>query len=162
MSSEIQLERTVVRWSLNLERLPSVFSRLLIFGSLRDANTGRYSHQGLCRSIGENPTHDLLTQSHEQVFGEWQAMRLPEQMRHLKLHLRELADESESFGPGRKSKAFRIGHILTTWARTEPYRTFIPLSAPDLSRDAFLINIRSMVAILRERIEHQSEAADCE
>ena len=157
MVPETQLARTVARWTTSLERLPSILSRLLVFGSLRDSNTGRYVHQGLALSIGEDATHDLLAQSHEQVFNEWQTMRLPEQMRDLKLHLREVASETEGPGPKKRST---IGQILMIWTQTEPYWNFVPLSMSALSREAFLINMRSMVAILRGRINHDSGTAD--
>ncbi|MDQ1469356.1 MAG: hypothetical protein QOJ99_836 [Bryobacterales bacterium] len=156
MVEQTRRHNVEARWNKSVASVPSIFSRLLALSALRDANTGRYIHYGLALAIGDDATHELLNNSHQQIFDQWQTLTLPAQLVDLKGHLRGVAQETDAFGEVFTSRSSRLAHILTTWVQTQPYRNFVPLSASSLSRDAFLINMTSLVALLRNRFSEEA------
>jgi hypothetical protein len=147
------VESITAEWVAKIATINSVLGRLELVSSLRDPHTGRYIHHGMSQSIG-NRTHDVLLNSHKEVFAEWQAMNLREQMRDLRVFLASLPKPPYVFGP-RKKRRERSNTVLETWTELEPYRNFIPLSLPALERDLFLTNLRSIISVLKAQIAKQ-------
>jgi hypothetical protein len=66
-----------------LARIPTVFGRLAYLASLRDANSGIYSHHGLAAIFGRDESRKALSQSHQAVFQEWLNLALREKKEDL-------------------------------------------------------------------------------
>jgi hypothetical protein len=114
-------------WRKTLYQVPTVFGRLAFLASLRDAVTGRYSHETLLRLLGPEETDRSLCNSHHQVFSEWLRFSLAEQMA-------DLDDYLTSTGGLR--------------ARFE-YRRLVPPTARDVERQLYLTDLETLVELLR-------------
>src|SRR5690349_21712635 len=93
-------------WRHTLSQIPTTFGRLVFLSTLRDANTGVYTHYGFAQRVGEETSNEALRQSHLQCFAEWLAFSLEEQKADLDLYLSEVDSDKKI--------------ILNTWIRTKP------------------------------------------
>ncbi len=79
--------------SRTLAVIPSEFGRLYYVSSLRDPDTGRYSHDGLMEVYSENSVQAALTQCHEELFSRILETPLKEQERDLRKCMGSSGDE---------------------------------------------------------------------
>jgi len=114
-------------WRKTLSQVPTVFGRLAFLTSLRNAATGRYSHEELLRIIGPEATDRALCNCHHQVFSEWLKFSLSEQKADL--------DDYLSTG-GRSRAAFH-------------YRHFVPPTARDVERQLYLTDLETLLELLK-------------
>jgi hypothetical protein len=114
-------------WRKTLSQVPTVFGRLAFLSSLRNAATGRYSHDELLRILGPEATDRTLCNSHHQVFSEWLKFSLSEQKADL--------DDYLSTG-GRSRAAFH-------------YRHFVPPTARDVERQLYLTDLETLLELLK-------------
>ena len=114
-------------WRKTLSQIPTVFGRLAFLASLRDARTGKYSHEGLSRLLSEEDTDRTLCNSHHQVFSEWLSFGLAEQKA-------DLDDYLSASGGSR-------------WAMH--YRNLVPPTARDVERQLYLTDLETLLELLR-------------
>src|SRR5947209_17917532 len=74
-------------WRHTLSQIPTTFGRLVFLSTLRDPNTGVYTHYGFAQRVGEEAADAALRQSHWHCFTEWLAFSLEEQKADLDLYL---------------------------------------------------------------------------
>lgn len=148
-------ERVAAEWAVKVNTLVTLLERLELLSSLRDPHTGVYVHHGMSSSIGSQ-THDVLFCSHKELFAEWQAMDLRQQMRDLRRFIALKSAPLE--GSSQKTNAdTRTRKVLETWTELEPYRSFVPLSVSKLERELFLLNLTSLIAILKAQLAERTE-----
>ncbi len=66
-------------WGEYIASTPSLFRRLALLASLREASTGLYSHFRLKPLLGERATDRFLRQQHHATFDAWLAVTLEQQ-----------------------------------------------------------------------------------
>ena len=121
-------------WRHTLSQISTTFGRLVFLSTLRDQNTGEYTHYGFAQRVGEEAAHETLKQSHLQCFGEWLNFSLEEQKADLDLYLSGINTDRKT--------------ILETWTRTTPYRNLIPASAPDFERSLYSSDLEALLELL--------------
>lgn len=122
-------------WRNTLSQIASVFGRLVYLSSLRDPNSGRYSHHGLALVFGEEEAQRALLESHAQAFHEWICFTLEKQKADLILYLSALMDNR------------RV--IVDTWLRLTPYRNLVPNTAVGPERDQYLSDFEALLQLLK-------------
>jgi len=118
-----------------LAQIPTVFGQLAFLASLRDAQTGRYSHEPLNRMLGSEDADRALCNSHHQVFSQWISSSLSEQMEDLDRYARAVG--------GRRQ-------VL------EEYRKFIPATARPVERQLYLTDLETLLELLRLEVSGAS------
>src|SRR4051794_37060939 len=121
-------------WRHTLSQIPTTFGRLVFLSTLRDANTGVYSHFGFAQRMGEEVADQTLRQSHLHCFSEWLAFGLEEQKADLDLYLSGIDSDKKT--------------ILETWTRTKPYRTLIPAEAAAVERMLYNSDLEVLLDLL--------------
>lgn len=114
-------------WRKTLGQIPTVFGRLVYMASLRDAASGRYTHESLVSLQGAEDADRTLCHSHHQVFSEWLGFSLAEQKSDLDDYLR---------AAGSTRYALR-------------YRELIPPTARDVERQLYLTDLETLVELLK-------------
>lgn len=122
-------------WRTTLSQIPSVFGRLVYLTSLRDPNSGSYSHHGLALVFGEEESLRALVESHEQAFHEWICYTLEQQKADLLLYLSALMDNR------------RV--IIDTWLRLSPYRNLVPNRVVGPEREQYLSDFEALLQLLK-------------
>lgn len=114
-------------WRKTLSQIPSVFGRLVFLASLRNPETGKYSHEALTRLLGPEDTDRSLCNSHHQVFSEWLGFSLAEQKSDLDDYL---------MGGGKVRQA-------------PHYRNLVPPTAREVERQLYLTDLETLLELLR-------------
>jgi hypothetical protein len=114
-------------WRATLLQIPTLFGRLVFLSSLRDLETGRYSHPSLADMPGGEDPDRTLRNSHQQVFQQWISSGLADQKADLDEYL------STAGGPR---------YAL-------PYRNLAPSSARDVERQLYLTDLETLLELLR-------------
>jgi hypothetical protein len=70
-------------WRGALERIPTVFGRLVYVAGLRDRLTGQYSHSSFDHPRDAEDVDRALSHTHERIFAQWLAFNLAEQKSEL-------------------------------------------------------------------------------
>ena len=110
------------------------FDALVFFGSLRDAYSGRYLHEGWVQTGSAEEMHSALRETHQWLFNSILKASLPEMSRQLRTHFQSLNQ------PERETCAW--------WLEFEPFRDLIPQSCSILVRELFLSKIRAALEVL--------------
>ncbi len=121
-------------WRNTLSRIPTTFGRLVFLSTLRDSNTGIYTHYGFAQRVGDETAHEALRQSHFECFSEWLAFSLEAQQSDLDQYLSGIDGDRKT--------------ILDNWIRTKPYRNLIPASALDMERKLYLSDLETLLELL--------------
>jgi hypothetical protein len=121
-------------WRHTLSQIPTTFGRLVFLSTLRDSNTGVYSHYGFAQRVGDTVAHEALRQSHFECFSEWLSFSLEAQKADLDLYLSGIDSDRKT--------------ILNTWTRTKPYRNLIPASALEMERKLYLSDLETLLELL--------------
>jgi len=122
-------------WRHTLERISTLFGRLVYLSSLRNQDTGLYEHHGLAQMFGEEQTAETLRRSHAKVFQEWLCLNLEQQKADLQEYLSEL--------PGNPAG------VLGTWLREAPYRNLVPAAAQNVERELYLTDLETLLTLLK-------------
>jgi len=120
--------------SRTLAAIPSDFGRLLYVGSLRDAPSGRYVHEGLEAIYPEGAVLEALAYCHKELFARILEMPLERQEWDLRACL--AAMESEFW------------EIVARWRESEFYRVLVPSGVPCYLGDLFASDVRALLDIL--------------
>jgi hypothetical protein len=116
-------------WRQILSQIPTLFGRLVFLASLRDAVTGRYTHEALAGLLGAEETDRTLCHSHHQIFSQWLASGLAEQKADL--------DEYRQGSPN------------------EPdYRKLVPATAREVERQLYLTDLETLQELMRYESGH--------
>lgn len=134
-SGEIPFDRSPASdlLRLTLSQIPSTFGRLVFLSTLRDPNTGVYTHYGFAQRVGQEAAA-ALEQSHRQCFSEWLAFSLEEQKADLDLYLSSIDSDKKT--------------ILETWIRTKPYQNLIPAAAMEVERALYNADLEALLGLL--------------
>jgi hypothetical protein len=119
---------------LTLNCLPTSFSQLAFFASVRDPYNGRYLHEGWLSLESADKVHEVLRRLHQEVFEL--VLRLP-----VRLLCGELRRYLESLSESREE-------TVRLWQELESYREMTPQGAPGLSRELFVSQMRTALAVL--------------
>jgi hypothetical protein len=114
----------------------SGFERLVFLGSLRDAYTGQYLHEGWAQIGAADEIHGVIRKFHQAVFEAVLRLPITELANELRLHFRSLNY------PERQT-AF-------LWLEIEPFRDLIPQGCAALLRELFISQIRTALEVLRQ------------
>jgi len=110
------------------------FARLVFLGSLRDAYTGRYLHEGWGQVASADEIHQTLRGVHREVFVSMLNLPLLDVARELRLHFRSL-------GQLERETAF-------FWLETEPFRELVPQGCSALLRELFVSQVTAALEVL--------------
>lgn len=116
--------------------LPGHFNRLIYLASLRDHNTGRYSHYGLELRFSSDAVHEGLHRCHLQAFEELVNLSLQEQTQDLIGFFTSLKTE-----PAR---------LVEAWRRLRSYEILPPEDCQYLARQLFDKNVEIILQVLKE------------
>ena len=122
-------------WRVTLSQIPAEFGRLVYLASLRNPNTGRYSHAGLASRCGELLADEAMRQSHERVLRQWLCLSLEEQRGDCELYWSSLLEPRAT--------------LLEMWIRTEPYNAWLPAAASPAERRNFDFHMKTMLSWIR-------------
>jgi hypothetical protein len=120
-----------------LRAISTVFGRLYYTNSLRDADLGRYVHEGLSAVYSEGAVQEGLTECHEELFCKVLETPLSEQAQDLHYCLR-------AAGEG-------YWELLDEWRENHTFRGMCPEGAPDYLHDLFCSNLNVLLAIFAAR-----------
>jgi hypothetical protein len=117
-----------------LSRIPTVYGKLVFFGSLRDSNTDGYRHHGLSAAFGREEAGNALREAHKAVFREWLNSALSDKYEDLTQYIASLnAPRSET---ARK------------WLRSKAYKPCVPFSASPAETGFFISDLEALLTAL--------------
>jgi len=128
----VRLRRHIAR---AINSAGSLFACLVFVGSLRDAYTGRYLHEGWSGIAFEDDTHAALRGLHHAAFAEVLRLQLLDLSKQLRHHFRSLNQpEAET---------------ANLWIELEPFRDLIPQGCSPALRELFVSQIRIALEVLQ-------------
>ena len=117
-----------------LEPLGGIFERLAYLAGLRDPSTGAYHHERLSPVYGEQPVHEALEKSHEELFERLLETPLAQQENDLRAFLQSRPSGSEV-----QLKFFE-----------DTIQSWIPAEAPTYLKDLFCSNLQALRELLQD------------
>jgi len=131
MSEAKSLKRYIAQ---AIDSAESLFERLVFLGSLRDAYTGRYLHEGWSGVDSAEEIHKVLSEFHNSVFVSVLRFSLIDLTRELRRHFSSL-NQTE-----RETALF--------WLEIEPFRDLIPEGSSPWLRELFISQVRTALEVL--------------
>jgi hypothetical protein len=133
----MQMDRSAIDdlWSVTLSQIPSLLGRIVYLSSMRDPNTGSYSHHGLALRFGGAAADGAIRQSHESAFERWLMLKFAEQREDCELYWSGLLEDRCL--------------VAEMWTRTESYRALLPASASPAQRADFNSHMEILLEWLR-------------
>jgi len=119
--------------SRTLAVIPSDFGRLYYVNSLKDPDTGQYTHDGLMDLYPNNSVQAALGQCHEELFSRILETSLRDQERDLRKCLDAAGNEFWS--------------VIQSWRESRHYRTMCPQGLPDYLNELFCSNMQTLLEI---------------
>ena len=110
------------------------FAVLIFFGSLRDAYSGRYIHEGWGQTASAEEIHSALSDTHQSAFDSVLRLSLVELARQLRLHFHAL-------NQGERETSM-------WWLEAEPFRDLIPQGCSVVWRELFVSKIKTALEVL--------------
>jgi hypothetical protein len=114
-------------WRQTLGQISTRFGRLVFLASLRDGQSGRYTHALLLNYMTEEEADRTIRHSHHQVFQQWLFLSLGDQKSDLDQYL------SENQAP----------------RYSLPYRNLTPSAALEVERQLYLTDLETLLELLR-------------
>lgn len=111
------------------------FARLVFVGSLRDAYTGHYLHEGWGQIASVDEIHRTLRNIHHEIFNAMLQLPLLDLARELRLHFHSLSQPEPE--------------TVRLWLETEPYRDLIPQGCAASLRELFVSQVTLALEVLR-------------
>lgn len=110
-----------------LATIPTLFGRLVYLASLRDPNTGHYSHEQLSLFLADGDLDRTVSRFHYRVFFEWLSYNLADQKSDLGEYL-----------------------TLTGAPRYSSfYRSLVPMAACDVEQSLYITDLETLLELLR-------------
>jgi hypothetical protein len=119
-----------------LGEMAGYFNRLIYLASLRDHNTGRYSHYGLECRFSAGAVNDGLRLCHAQVFEQLTALGLQEQTHDLIQFFQSIKAERP--------------RLVEVWGRLRAYEILPPEECHPLARQLFTHNVETILQLLKQ------------
>jgi hypothetical protein len=117
-----------------LADLPNDLIKLIYLASLRDCNTGHYSHPQISRKSDSACASNALQFCHEEVFARLVATPLPEYVTQLAAYICYThADKAQ---------------VIDMWKSLPAYRATVPLKAGVLDAEFFFISVEAALTVL--------------
>lgn len=110
------------------------FAALIFFGSLRDAYSGRYLHEGWGQMASAEEIHSALHETHQTIFNSVLRLSLADLSRQLRLHFEALNQ------PERQTSGW--------WLEVEPFRDLIPQGCSLVLRELFVSKVKTALQVL--------------
>lgn len=127
-----------------LAAIPSEYGRLVYVAMLRDVGTGRYVHEGLAAVHPEGAVHEVLAESHQEIFARILETPLEMQLIDLRACLHSLGSEA--------------AHQAARWRELEIYRALIPAGVPEPIRNLYCSNLEALLSVVQAETLTASEA----
>lgn len=112
----------------------TVFEQLIFLGSLRDAYTGRYVHEGWVQIVSPEEIHQGLRGAHQASFESVLRLSVIELGKQLRSHFLSIGQ------PERKTSLL--------WLEAEPFRDLIPHGCPPVFRELFVSQVKAALEVL--------------
>lgn len=110
------------------------FAALVFLGSLRDAYSGRYLHEGWGQMASAEEIHSMLRETHQSLFNLVVRLSLIDLSKQLRIHFRSL-DQAE-----RQTSVW--------WLEVEPFRDLIPQGCSVVLRELFVSKVKTALEVL--------------
>jgi hypothetical protein len=131
--------------SRTLAAIPSDFGRLYYVTSLKDADTGRYRHDGLMTLYSEDSVQVALARCHEELFSRILETPLRQQERDLRDCLDTAGD--------------KFWAVVESWSETRFFRTMCPEGLPSYLDELFCSNMSALLAVFSANRANSARAA---
>jgi excisionase family DNA binding protein len=138
-------DRTLIQLGQGVREQRCTFLRLVFLASLRDPNSGQYSHPSVSGGGPKGHISALLQRLHGETFLSWLRCRPDEQRAQLRTYL-----ESMKCG---------CTTVVQTWAKLESYRSLVPVTADPLERDTFVAGLRKLLQEMAGGFQPESESS---
>jgi hypothetical protein len=123
--------------SQTLAAISTDFARLSYVSSLKDANSGRYEHDGLTSLYSENAVQAALSHCHEELFSRILETPLKDQERDLRACLGCAGDN--------------YWDLIESWRENRDFQSMCPEGLPDYLQDLFCSNMGALLAIFSSK-----------
>jgi hypothetical protein len=123
--------------SRTLAAISSVFGRLYYVSSLKDADSGRYVHEGLTSFYSQNAVQAALSHCHEELFSRILETPIKDQEPDLRECLGTAGDH--------------YWNLVESWRQNRDFRNMCPEGLPDYLTDLFCSNMAVLLAIFSSR-----------
>lgn len=110
------------------------FAALVFLGSLRDAYSGRYLHEGWGQMASAEEIHSVLRETHLSLFNSVLQLPLVDLTKQVRMHFQSLNQLEEK--------------TSIWWMETEPFRDLIPQGCSVVLRELFVSKIRTALEVL--------------
>jgi hypothetical protein len=119
--------------SQTLAAISTDFARLYYVSSLKDANSGRYQHDGLTSLYSENAVQAALSHCHEELFSRILETPLRDQERDLRACLGAAGEN--------------YWDVIESWRENRDFQTMCPEGMPGYLHALFCSNMGALLAI---------------
>jgi hypothetical protein len=123
--------------SQTLAAISTDFARLYYVSSLKDANSGRYEHDGLTSLYSENAVQAALSHCHEELFSRILETPLRDQERDLHACLGSAGE--------------KYWDVIESWRENRDFQSMCPEGLPDYLQDLFCSNMAALLAIFSSK-----------
>lgn len=117
-----------------VESAGSTFERLVFLGSLRDAYTGKYIHEGWGEFAAADEVHVVLKEVHHSLFMSLVSLSIFELSKELRFHFR-MRDQAPQ-------------ETCILWLETEPFRDLVPRGCSRILRELFILQMKTALELL--------------
>ena len=107
---------------------------LVFFGSLRDAYSGHYLHEGWGQMASPEEIHSVLSETHQSLFNSVVRLSLIDLSKQLRMHFQALNQ------PERETSV--------RWLEVEPFRDLIPQGCSAVVRELFVSEVKTALEVL--------------
>jgi hypothetical protein len=128
-------------WRRTLEAIPTLFGRLAYMASLRTGEAGRYQHYGIAQRLGEDGAHELLAESHNEIFRAWLELELEPQKQEVERYI----FEGSGFGESTQGRARTLASMIAL----APWAVWIPEGSRDAERELYRGDLDVVFELLR-------------
>jgi hypothetical protein len=123
--------------SRSLAAISSDYGRLYYVNSLKNADSGRYEHDGLTSLYPENAVQSGLSHCHEELFSRILETPLSDQESDLQACLDSAGDQ--------------FWDVVQNWRETRYFREMCPEGLPDYLQELFCSNMNALLAIFTSK-----------
>ena len=131
--------------SRTLAAIPSDFGRLYYVSSLKDADTGRYRHDGLMTLYSEDSVQVALARCHEELFSRILETPLRQQERDLRDCLDMAGDN--------------FWAVVESWRESRFFWAMCPEGLPSYLGELFCSNMGALLAVFAANRANSARAA---